>query len=92
MGACLRILVQVNTHHPVSGMVCLALKWVRLAPNGTNQGLFKISFSTFWLCEKVQDLSHLGPIGSNLDGKFNVPVSVFSKDTQDDCLLFNTHA
>ena len=43
--------------------------WVRLAPNGTNLGLFKISFSTFWLAEtkctemwseKVQDLSHLG--------------------------------
>ena len=26
-------------------------KWVRLAPNGTNLGLFKISFSTFWLAE-----------------------------------------
>ena len=25
--------------------------WVRLAPNGTNVGLFKISFSTFWLTE-----------------------------------------
>ena len=25
--------------------------WVRLAPNGTKQGLFKISFSTFWLAE-----------------------------------------
>ena len=25
--------------------------WVRLAPNGTNLGLFKISFSTFWLGE-----------------------------------------
>ena len=25
--------------------------WVRLAPNGTNLGLFKISFSTFWLDE-----------------------------------------
>ena len=25
--------------------------WVRLAPNGTNLGLFKISFSTFWLAE-----------------------------------------
>ena len=23
--------------------------WVKLAPNGTNLGLFKISFSTFWL-------------------------------------------
>ena len=25
--------------------------WLRLAPNGTNLGLFKISFSTFWLAE-----------------------------------------
>ena len=25
--------------------------WVRLAPNGINLGLFKISFSTFWLGE-----------------------------------------
>ena len=25
--------------------------WVRLAPNGTNLGIFKISFSTFWLAE-----------------------------------------
>ena len=25
--------------------------WVRLAPNWTNLGLFKISFSTFWLGE-----------------------------------------
>ena len=26
--------------------------WFRLAPNGTNLGLFKISFSTFWLAER----------------------------------------
>ena len=25
--------------------------WVRLAPNGTNLGFFKINFSTFWLFE-----------------------------------------
>ena len=25
--------------------------WVRLAPNGTNLGLFKVSFNTFWLGE-----------------------------------------
>ena len=31
------------------GMVGLPPKWVRLAPNGTNPGFFKISFSTFWL-------------------------------------------
>ena len=27
------------------------LNWVRLAPNGINLGLFKISLSTFWLGE-----------------------------------------
>ena len=29
-------------------MLDVGLKWVRLAPNGTNLRLFKISFSTFW--------------------------------------------
>ena len=29
-------------------MAELAPNWVRLAPNGTNLGLLKISFSTFW--------------------------------------------
>ena len=29
----------------------LAPKWVRLDPNGTNQGIFQIRFSTFWLGE-----------------------------------------
>ena len=33
-------------------------KWVRLAPYGTILGLFKISFSTFWLAEP--------PFGANL--------------------------
>ena len=32
-----------------SWMSVLALKWLRLAPNRTNLGLFKISFSTFCL-------------------------------------------
>ena len=27
----------------------LGQTWVRLAPNGTNLGVFKINFSTFWL-------------------------------------------
>ena len=31
----------------VSGMVGLAPKWVRLAPNGTNLGLYQSDFSTF---------------------------------------------
>ena len=38
--------------------LCLSLgcqtwhpNWVRLTPSGTNLGLFKIRFSTFWLAE-----------------------------------------
>ena len=27
---------------------------VRLASNGTNLGIFKISFNTFWLCQIIQ--------------------------------------
>ena len=60
--------------------------YVRLAPNGTNLWLFKISFSRFRLAEiywnwslKVPDLSHLGPIWHNLDAKFGIPG------------LYNTH-
>ena len=32
----------------LSGMVGLAPKWVRLAPNGTNPGLFQIIFQCIW--------------------------------------------
>ena len=32
----------------VSGMVGLAPKWVRLAPNGTNPGLFQIRLQCIW--------------------------------------------
>ena len=32
----------------LSGMVGLAPKWVRLAPNGTNPGLFQIRFQCIW--------------------------------------------
>ena len=35
-----------------TGMVVLAPKWVRLAPNGTNPGNFQIRFSTFWRTAK----------------------------------------
>ena len=35
----------------VSGMSNWHPNRVRLAPNGTNLGVFKISFSTFWLAE-----------------------------------------
>ena len=30
------------------GMVVLAPKWVRLAPNGTNPGFFQIRFQCIW--------------------------------------------
>ena len=58
--------------------------WVRLERNGTNLGLFKISFSTFWRTapkctetdlKKVPDLSHLGLIWSNSDAKFDIPAT-----------------
>ena len=52
------------------GMVGLAPKWVRLAPNyGTNPGLFKIyraKCTEIW-SEKVPDLSHLAPIWPSLE-------------------------
>ena len=32
-----------------TGMVGLASKWVRFAPNGTNSGLFQIRFQYIWL-------------------------------------------
>ena len=34
-----------------SGMVGLVPKWVRLAPDGTNPGLFQIRFQYIWLIE-----------------------------------------
>ena len=61
--------------------------WVRLATNGTNLGLYKISFSTFWIGKpkctetdlkntkiKWTMLSHLWPIWPNLNAKFAIPV------------------
>ena len=35
----------------ITGMVGLAPKWVILAPNGTNPGLFQIRFQYTWLIE-----------------------------------------
>ena len=54
----------------VLGSPDLDTKWVRLAPNWTNPGLFSDQISVH-LCteiwsEKVPDLSHSGPIWSNL--------------------------
>ena len=52
-----------------SGMVGLATWWVKLAPNGTNPGLFQIRFQCIWRprakcteiwSEKAPDLSRLG--------------------------------
>ena len=40
----------VNTSHSlIQGGQILHSNWIRLAPNGTNLGICKISFSTFWL-------------------------------------------
>ena len=59
-----------------TGMVGLAPKRVRLAPNGTNPGLFQIRFQCIWRrgakcteiwSEKAPDLSHLGPIWPALE-------------------------
>ena len=55
-----------------TGMSGSALNLVRLAPDGTNVGLFKISFSTFWLGEpKCTDTdlkqSQICPIWSQSD-------------------------
>ena len=40
--------------------------WVRLVPNGTNLGLFKISFSTFWLGLLILKSSRFVSFGTNL--------------------------
>ena len=59
-----------------TGMVVLAPKWVRLAQNGTNPGLFQIRFQCIWRpgakcteiwSEKSPDLSHFGPIWPTLE-------------------------
>ena len=63
--------VTLTTHTASgSGKVGLAPKWVRLATNGTNPGLFQISrgakCTEFW-SEKAPVLSHLGPIWTTLE-------------------------
>ena len=56
------------THAPgqqtgVRGVSYLTAKWVILAPiNGTIAGLLRSDLCTFWLWEKVPDVSHLGSI------------------------------
>ena len=56
VGTHVSVLVQVSSvcagsrdSKPVGSR--LASNWVRLVPNETNLGLFKFSFSTFWLAE-----------------------------------------
>ena len=59
----------------VARMVGLAPKWVRLAPNGTNPGLFQIRFQCIWrpaqnalksdlkkpgICPILANLTHFG--------------------------------
>ena len=60
----------------LSGMVGLAPKWVKLATNGTNPGLFQIWFQCIWRpCAKCTEiwsgktpyLSHLRPIWPTLE-------------------------
>ena len=43
----------------MSGMVGLAPKWVRLAPNGITPGLFQIRFQCIW--HKLDLVFILGP-------------------------------
>ena len=39
---------EMFTAQDKAGTVGLAPKWVRLAPNGTNPGLFQIRFQCIW--------------------------------------------
>ena len=68
--------------------VSLDSKVVRLAPNGINVGLFKISFSTFWLTEPKcteTDLkkSQICPIWDNLT-KFRAKPDIHVTDRYND--------
>ena len=83
-----------------TGMVGLAPKWVRLAPNGTNPGLFQIRFQCIWRprvkcteiwSEKAPDLSHLEPIWPTLEP--NLPSQLVFRLQSNVCsfLLFSLH-
>ena len=48
------------------GMSGLATNWVRLASNGTNLALLKISFSTYWLAKLIWKSPRFVPFGANL--------------------------
>ena len=65
-------------------MVGLAPKWVRLAPNGSNPGLFQIRFQCIWRggakcteiwSEKAPDLSHLGSNLTHFGAKLTITES-----------------
>ena len=54
-----------------------------MAPNGTNLGLFKISFSTFWLTDLEK--SQIYPFGANLT-HFGANLDILSLAGQMDIL------
>ena len=71
-------------------MLARAPKWLTLAPNDTNTGLFQIRFQyilarrakMYWnlICkrsEKATDLSHLGPIWPTLETNLTSPFLLF---------------
>ena len=54
----------ISCGHPNSGMVGLAPKWVRFAPNGTNPGLFQIPRQMHW--NLIWKSPGFVPFGANL--------------------------
>ena len=65
-----------NNRHTKAKLSDFGPKWIWLAPNGTNPGLFQIRFQCIWRprakcteiwSEKAPDLSHLGPIWHTLE-------------------------
>ena len=81
------LLWQTSVTSCKAGMVGVAPKWVRLAPNGTNPGLFQIRFQCIWRrgakctemwSEKVPDLSDLTHFGA----KPTIPASSLSHDVK----------
>ena len=79
-----------------SGMSDLGSKWVKLASNTTNPGLFRSNFSTCWLgdptCteiwpEKVPYFSHFGPNLRTLSPNLTPLVLVSNEAKQDNNYL-----
>ena len=71
LSVCIRSCAPRSTAWVMARHTCHSLppNWVRLAPNGTNLGLFKIRFSTFWLAELKSP--RFVPLGTNT-GQFGV--------------------